>query len=318
MSGHHDDADPRLSDDPGSERRAELLGAAAADDLSPAEREELDALCAQDPELARELEEMRTISSALRDSLGSWRDETPPASLRDAVMAQVNVEEIYQTAVRQSKTPDHPTQTPTPAETSTPTPAPSPPATAQAAPVRPESVDRVDRVDRNRADQGRSPAGSGSRLRQSLALAACVAVGVAGTLGVQAILGTDPAGTDPSEPADGLVAVEPLGPPGELGSQEQVSFSDPGTGVDVEGALVAHTWGTETVLEIDGLAVGDAFTVVLIGTDGQEIESGSFLGAEVPVDCRMNGAVLREDVERLEIRDDAGLAVTAAALPEVE
>ena len=272
MSGHHDDADPRLSDAPGSERRAQLLGAAAADDLSPAEREELDALCAQDPELARELEEMRTISSALRDSLGSWRDETPPASLRDAVMAQVNVEEIYQTAVRQSKTPDHPTQTPTPAETSTPTPAPSPSAPhrhgadhsgppGECRPGRPEPC-----------GSGRSPGAGvgagGSRLRQSLALAACVVVGVAGPSASRRSW-TPPVGTDPSEPADGLVAVEPLGPPGELGSQEQVSFSDPGTGVDVEGALVAHTWGTETVLEIDGLAVGDAFTVVLSTATGR-------------------------------------------------
>jgi len=103
-----------------------------------------------------------------------------------------------------------------------------------------------------------------------------------------------------------------------LGASEPVSFSDPGVGVDVDGSLVAHTWGTETVLEVDGLPVGDPFTVVLVGEDGREIESGSFLGSEVPVDCRMNGAVLREDVDRLEIRDDAGVTITAAELPEVD
>ncbi|MGJ9372126.1 anti-sigma factor family protein [Nesterenkonia sp. CF4.4] len=301
MSGHHDDADPRLSDDPGSERRAELLGAAAADDLSPAESQELDAMCAQDPELARELEEMRHIGSALRESFGSWREEAPPGNLRDKVIAQVNAQQTSEAAVRE-----------TPALHS---PTPHAPAPRSSEPRPSETRSAVERSQRNSVSQ--SAPRSGSRLRQSLALAACVAVGVAGTLGVQAIVDTDPAGTDPSESDDGLIAAEPLGPPGELGAQEQVSFSDPGTGVDVEGALVAHTWGTETVLEIDGLAIGDAFTVVLIGTDGQEIESGSFLGSQVPVECRMNGAVLREDVERLEIRDDAGLAVTAAALPEV-
>ncbi|MBO0598827.1 hypothetical protein I2485_09225, partial [Nesterenkonia sp. E16_7] len=160
------------------------------------------------------------------------------------------------------------------------------------------------------------PARGRARLRQSLALAACVAIGVVGTLGVQTVLDSDDAA--PGAPADGLVAEEPLGPPGELGAQEPVSFSDPGAGVEVDGALVAHTWGTETVLEIDGLTPGEAFTVVLVGADGEEIESGSFLGSEVPVDCRMNGAVLREDVQRLEIRDDAGQAITAAALPEVD
>ncbi|MBO0594464.1 hypothetical protein I2487_02210 [Nesterenkonia sp. E16_10] len=143
-----------------------------------------------------------------------------------------------------------------------------------------------------------------------------MAIGVVGTLGVQTVLDSDDAA--PGAPADGLVAEEPLGPPGELGAQEPVSFSDPGAGVEVDGALVAHTWGTETVLEIDGLTPGEAFTVVLVGADGEEIESGSFLGSEVPVDCRMNGAVLREDVQRLEIRDDAGQAITAAALPEVD
>jgi len=137
--------------------------------------------------------------------------------------------------------------------------------------------------------------------RLTLLAAACVAVGAGAALGVQATMDS-----------------EPLGPPGMLGASEPVSFSDPGVGVDVDGSLVAHTWGTETVLEVEGLPVGAPFTVVLVGEDGQEIESGSFLGSEVPVDCRMNGAVLREDVERLEIRDDSGATITAAELPEVD
>ena len=137
--------------------------------------------------------------------------------------------------------------------------------------------------------------------RMALLAAACVAVGAGAALGVQATMDS-----------------EPVGPPGMLGASEPVSFSDPGVGVDVDGSLVAHTWGTETVLEVDGLPVGDPFTVVLVGEDGREIESGSFLGSEVPVDCRMNGAVLREDVDRLEIRDDAGVTITAAELPEVD
>lgn len=300
MSEHHDDADPRLGPDSAPDRRAELLGAAAADDLSPAESQELDAMAARDPELADELIELRELSEALHRNLGSLSEEAPPASLREKVLAQVHANQdgpvrdpVAQDRAVQNDGSQHEQHGSRPAEL--PTSSDSPTHAASPRPSR-----------------------RGSRLRQSLALAACVAVGVAGTLGVQAVLDTDPSGADPDETADGLVAEEPLGPPGELGSQEPVSFSDPGAGVEVDGALVAHTWGTETVLVIDGLTPGDAFTVVLVGADGQEIESGSFLGSEVPVDCRMNGAVLREDVERLEIRDDAGQAITAAALPDVD
>lgn len=302
MSTHHDDADPR----PGSEsasaeqRRAELLGAASADDLSPAESQELDAMCAQDPDLARERSELREFSSMLRGNPGTWTTMTPPPSLREHVIAQVNAPQALpeDTASPESD----------PADESAPASALA--QHARASGSAPASHTPVSDSTLERPDRGRA------RLRQSLALAACVAIGVVGTLGVQAIL--DPAPAAPDAPADGLVAEEPLGPPGELGAQEPVSFSDPGAGVEVDGALVAHTWGTETVLEIDGLAPGEAFTVVLVGADGDEIESGSFLGSELPVDCRMNGAVLREDVERLEIRDDAGRAITAAALPEVD
>lgn len=199
MSEHHDDADPRLSSgihsrviegdesgpghasdqnaDQASERRAELLGAAAADDLSEAEQQELDAMCAQDPQLALELGALREFGTALRRGLGSWCEDAPP---------------------------------------------------------------------------------------------------------------------------------------GALGSLEPLTFSD--RGVDIDGVLIANRRGTETVLEIAGLPEGDTFTAVLVTADGQGIESESFLGSKLPVECRINATVLRRDVKRLEIRDPAGLVILAAEL----
>lgn len=129
--------------------------------------------------------------------------------------------------------------------------------------------------------------------------AACVAVG----LGGGALL-TAPRG-----------AVE--GPPGTLGAIEEVDFAGAPASVDIDGALVAHTWGTETVLTVDGLAQGAAFTVVVVGEDGAEYESGTFLGSAVPIDCRLNAAVLREDVAAVAIRSLEGGQIALAEVPSV-
>lgn len=119
--------------------------------------------------------------------------------------------------------------------------------------------------------------------------------------------------------APGLQEGPPQGPPGTLGAVEALALDGGAGAVDgasIDASLVAHTWGTETVLEIEGLPVGEGYDVVLIGPDGQEYDSGSFLASAVTIDCRMNAAVMRADVERLEIRQDDGAVVTAATLPD--
>lgn len=83
------------------------------------------------------------------------------------------------------------------------------------------------------------------------------------------------------------------------------------------GDLVAHTWGTETVLEIAGLPAGERYAVVLVARDGDVYQSGTFLGSEVTIDCRMNAALLRPDVADVEIRDDEGVVVGVAHAPAV-
>ncbi|WP_144719041.1 hypothetical protein [Agrococcus jejuensis] len=107
------------------------------------------------------------------------------------------------------------------------------------------------------------------------------------------------------------------GPPGTLGAVEDVAFVDAPAGLAITGALVAHTWGTETVLTIDGLPTGEAFTVVVVGEDGTEYASGAMLGSDVTIDCRLNAAVLREDVAAVEIRAASGAEIAHADVVDV-
>jgi hypothetical protein len=120
----------------------------------------------------------------------------------------------------------------------------------------------------------------------------------------------------------GLVDPSPqpqaTGAPGVLGALEHIDFTGEPGGVAIDGSLVAHTWGTETVLEIAGLPAGDSYSVVLVGSDGVRFDSGSFVGSAVTIDCRMNAAVLRPEVASVAIEDVAGHVVATAALPAVE
>ena len=106
------------------------------------------------------------------------------------------------------------------------------------------------------------------------------------------------------------------GPPGTLGAIEHVDFEGEPDGVSVGGDLVAHTWGTETVLKVAGLGEG-SYRVVVIDTQGLEHDSGAFLGSRREIDCRMNAAVLRGDVASVAIRSDSGQTVATAAVPQI-
>lgn len=133
-----------------------------------------------------------------------------------------------------------------------------------------------------------------------LGAAACVGIGLGAGLLVPAAL-----------------SAPPTGPPGTLGAVEPVEVRDASDGTAIDADLVAHTWGTEAVLDATGLEVGATYAIVFIGTDGSEFSAGEMLGSPVAIHCRVNAAVLREDVARLEIRDDAGIAIAAAEVPDV-
>lgn len=128
--------------------------------------------------------------------------------------------------------------------------------------------------------------------------AACLVVGLAIGVGTPALL-----------------SVPPSGPPGTLGAIEQVEVDVRAAGIRVDADLVAHTWGTEAVLDVTGLDVGATYSVVFVGIDGTEFSAGEMLGSSVEIHCRLNAAVMRDDAARLEIRDAESNPVASAALP---
>ncbi|MBB2957496.1 hypothetical protein [Pseudoclavibacter helvolus] len=110
----------------------------------------------------------------------------------------------------------------------------------------------------------------------------------------------------------------PVGGPGTLGAVEAVNFQGEPSGVEIDGSVVAHTWGTETLLTVTGLPSGEFYSVVVDDEAGEEVGSGTFLGSEVEINCAVNAAALREEVTSVEIRAESGDVVASAALPRVE
>lgn len=147
----------------------------------------------------------------------------------------------------------------------------------------------------------------GQRRSAGLAVAAAI-VGV--VVGSGVVLGVDAYRQDPANPPAAIT-----GPPGTLGAYEQVAFTTEVPSVDIEGGLVAHTWGTETVLEMDGISDRGPYEVVLVDRSGVERPSGTFLGSDITIECRMNAAVLRQDVTDIEIRTSGGAVLARAQLP---
>ena len=274
--GSDDRHDDDLRDD---DRRAELVAAALGDDLSPAEADEFARLRAADPTIDRELAELGGLPGALA-GLGSWQDVEPSAELRRRVEGVAGAEAPGATASTTGPAPVAGTAPPAPRAPQAPGHASAPAPTAPSAPVTPLRPRRRPLV-------------------TVLGAAACLALGA----GVGALV---------AAPRDST----PEGPAGTLGAVEPIDFAGAPTGVRVEGDLVAHTWGTETLLTVTGLPVGTAFSVVVIDDEGGEHPSGAFLGTEVEIDCQLTAAVTRDHVSSVEIRGaDGELAV--AAVPAV-
>ncbi|WP_050760932.1 anti-sigma factor domain-containing protein [Aeromicrobium marinum] len=164
---------------------------------------------------------------------------------------------------------------------------------------RPDLADRI--AERVRSgDEAAAP----GRWRRSALLATAAAVlllaGAAGGLAVQDIR-----------------EAPPIGPPGTLGAVEVVDFDRAPAGVDLTASVVAHTWGTEAIIDVSGLAPGETYEIVFVDETGADVSAGAFLGSDVVIHCRMNAAVLRDDVIALRIELDDGTVVGAARLPEV-
>ena len=98
---------------------------------------------------------------------------------------------------------------------------------------------------------------------------------------------------------------------------EPVPFSVVGSGMKVEGNLIAHDSGTEINLVVSGLRDGQTHRVTLVSEDGERVNSGTFIGMEdKPFRGTFNAALLRKDTDRLEVRTPDGKLVFFAKLPE--
>jgi len=99
---------------------------------------------------------------------------------------------------------------------------------------------------------------------------------------------------------------------------EPVPFSGVAPGMEVEGNLIAHAWGTEIRLVVSGLRDGQTHRVTLVSQDGERVNSGTFIGTgDKPLKCTFNAALLRKEADRLEVRTPGGELVFFAKLPEV-
>ena len=110
--------------------------------------------------------------------------------------------------------------------------------------------------------------------------------------------------------AAGVALPAPSGPP-----QERLAVATTSATVDAQASLVAHTWGTEVKLVLEGLEDGEEYRVTFVDRQGERVDAGTFIGVDDrPVVCDMNAAVLRPDATRMEVASQ-GEVIVAADLP---
>ncbi|PPG43825.1 hypothetical protein [Pseudoclavibacter sp. RFBA6] len=284
-------------------RRGELIAAALVGELTTDEAAEFERMRASDPTIDAELAELRTLTGQV-SGRPEWLDATPSDVLRDAVLAigaggGVDSRELS----------DGDRATPAGGQTGADE-ADGPTRAAGSA----DAVDARNGTDeasgRGEADET-DPADAApvTPLRRprfgGAMLAGIAAVGlVVGVVGGSFL-------PRPETPP-------PIGDPGTLGAVEPVDFQGEPDGVEIDGSVVAHTWGTETLLTVNGLPSGEFYSVVVVDAAGEDVGSGTFLGSEVEINCAVNAAALREEVTSVEIRAKSGDIVASAALPRVE
>ncbi|CAN5201245.1 hypothetical protein BH23ACT9_BH23ACT9_00670 [soil metagenome] len=98
-----------------------------------------------------------------------------------------------------------------------------------------------------------------------------------------------------------------------LGAPQTVVF-DTAAGVEMVAAVVAHTWGTELRMELDGLLIGESYDVTYTDRSGTQRSGGSLIGSEVRIVCQLNAAVLLPDVTAITITDSAGQPVATTEI----
>jgi hypothetical protein len=97
---------------------------------------------------------------------------------------------------------------------------------------------------------------------------------------------------------------------------EPVPFSV-APGMEVEGHLIKHDWGTEIRLVVSTSRDGQTHRITLVSEDGERVNAGTFIGiGDKQLRCTFTAALLRKDADRLEVRTAGGKLVFFAKLPE--
>lgn len=173
----------------------------------------------------------------------------------------------------------------------------------------PSAVPPADRVAalRTAAEQMRPPQAGpeAAAVRRGSRRRALLTGGVAaGVGGVAGYLGRRAGESEPETPA--------AGPP-----TEEIEFVGDAAEVTTS-ALINHTWGTELLLDVTGLAAGSTYRVVYETAEG-DVTAGSLLAVpDVVMKCRFSAATLRSDVTAIELRPPGSPGVLRAELPEAD
>jgi len=96
---------------------------------------------------------------------------------------------------------------------------------------------------------------------------------------------------------------------------EPISFAAAATGVTTEASLIAHTWGTELLLDVAGLPAEQDYQVLYSPPSGDAVLAGSFRSvADTLMKCRFNASLLRDDLTAVVITEPGGGEVLRADL----
>lgn len=102
----------------------------------------------------------------------------------------------------------------------------------------------------------------------------------------------------------------PEGPP-----TEAIEFAAADERIRTTAALINHTWGTELMLDVEGLPGDNTYQVVYASTNDGPVVGGSFRSVEdTLLRCRFNAAVLRADVARIAVAGPDGREILSAKL----
>jgi anti-sigma factor RsiW len=100
-----------------------------------------------------------------------------------------------------------------------------------------------------------------------------------------------------------------------LGVEEPIAFTTVPEDVAAAGTVVAHTWGTEVRLEVEGLPAGRTYTVLVEPVAGPPVVAGTMLGVDDRlITCALNGAVLRERARAVLVTDGDGATLMRSEL----